>query len=151
MKKTQRGFTLIELMIVVVIAAILAMVSTAGYGMFVDRARAARAIGDLGDIHIALQKFLLTGPGGLPADLSVVGLDNLRDPWGNPYQYLVVEGLANNGPVRKDKNTVPVNKQYDIYSMGKDGVTSAPFTSTEGEDDIVMAGDGTFFGLAKDH
>ena len=151
MKKTQSGFTLIELMVVVVVAAILAMISTAGYGMFVDRAKVARATGDIGEIHIALQKFLLTRPGSFPPDLSVLGLDTLIDPWGNPYQYLVVEGLDNNGAVRKDKNLVPVNKQYDVYSMGKDGVTASPFTSTLGKDDVVMAGDGTYFGLAEDH
>ena len=75
----------------------------------------------------------------------------MRDPWGNPYQYLVVDGLGNNGAVRKDKNLVPVNQYYDIYSMGNDGVTSTPFTSNLGKDDIVLAGDGGYFGLAKDH
>jgi general secretion pathway protein G len=151
MKKTQRGFTLIELMIVVLVAAILAMVSTAGYSMFVERARVAKAIGGIGEIHIAVQKYLLTGPGNFPADLSVLGLDTLTDPWGNPYQFLVLDGLGNNGAARKDKNLVPVNQQYDVYSMGKDGATASPFTSTSGKDDIVMAGDGTYFGLAEDH
>jgi general secretion pathway protein G len=150
MRKTQGGFTLIELMIVVVIAAILAMVSTAGYGMYIDRARQAKAIGDLGEIHIAVQKYMLTGPGGFPADLSVVGLDTLLDPWGNSYRYLITDN-GNNGAARKDKNAVPVNFQYDIYSTGKDGDTSAQFTSTAGKDDIVMAGDGAYFGSAKDH
>ena len=71
-------------------------------------------------------------------------------PWGNPYQYLVVEGLGNNGAVRKDKKLVPVNRHYDVYSMGKDGVTASPFTSTLGRDDVVLAGDGSYFGLAED-
>lgn len=151
MSKSQRGFTLIELMIVVVIVAILATLSAAGYGMYMDRARVAKTIGDIGEIHIALQKYLLTGPGGLPADLSVIGMDTMTDPWGNPYQYLVTDGLGNSGAARKDKNLVPVNFQYDLYSMGKDGSTAAPFTSTAGRDDIVMAGDGAYFGLAEDH
>ena len=77
-------------------------------------------------------------------------MNNLNDPWGNPYQYLVVEGLGNNGAVRKDENLVPVNQHYDVYSMGKDGVTASPFTSTLGRDDVVLAGDGSYFGLAED-
>jgi len=32
--------------------------------------------------------------------------------------------------------------------MGPDGVTATPFTSTLGKDDIVMANDGDYFGLA---
>ena len=77
-------------------------------------------------------------------------MDNLTDPWGDPYQYLVVEGLVDNGAVRKDKDSVPINQTYDIYSMGKDGETASPLTSTLGEDDVVMAGDGAYFGLGKD-
>ncbi len=150
MKKTQRGVTLLEVLIVVVVAAILGLAATASYSAYAERARATRAIGDIGEIHIAIQKFLLTEKRGYPANLAELGLDNLIDPWGNPYQYLVVEGLGNNGAVRKDKNLVPVNRHYDVYSMGKDGVTASPFTSTLGRDDVVLAGDGTYFGLAED-
>ena len=50
-----------------------------------------------------------------------------------------------------DKNPVPVNQHYDVYSMGEDGVTSTPFTSNLGKDDVVLAGDGGYFGLVKDH
>jgi len=52
------------------------------------------------------------------------------------------------GPVRKDHNLKPVNIGYDVYSMGPDGRTATPFTSTLGKDDIVMADDGDYFGLA---
>jgi len=83
-----------------------------------------------------------------PQDLAEIGLDGLRDPWGNPYQYLVVYGLQNVGPVRKDHDMKPVNRGYDIYSMGPDGATSTPFTSNIGKDDIVMANDGDYLGLA---
>ena len=38
-----------------------------------------------------------------------------------------------------------------ICRMGEDGVTSTPFTSKLGKDDVVLAGDGGYFGLAKDH
>ncbi len=150
MKKEQHGFTLLELMVAVVLVGILVVTAVSAYSGVVERARAARAIGALGEIHIAIQKFLLVENRGYPANLAEVGLDNLIDPWGNPYQYLVVEGLGNNGAVRKDKNLVPVNRQYDVYSMGKDGVTASPFTSTLGRDDIVLAGDGSYFGLAED-
>ncbi len=151
MQKKQHGFTLLELMIIVVLVGILAGLAHASFTAYIDRAKAAKAIGDIGKIHIAIQNFLLSENRGYPANLAEIGLDDLRDPWGNPYQYLVVDGLGNNGAVRKDKNLVPVNQYYDIYSMGNDGVTSTPFTSNLGRDDIVLAGDGGYFGLAKDH
>ena len=150
MKKEQHGFTLLELMVALVLVGILVTTAVSMYSGIAERARAARAIGALGEIHMAIQKFLLAENRGYPANLAEVGLDNLIDPWGNPYQYLVVEGLGNNGAVRKDKNLVPVNQHYDVYSMGKDGVTASPFTSTLGRDDVVLAGDGSYFGLAED-
>ena len=150
MKKEQHGFTLLELMVAIVLVGILTTTAVSMYSGIADKARAGAAIGALGEIHIAIQKFLLTENRGYPANLAELGLDNLIDPWGNPYQYLVVEGLGNNGAVRKDKNLVPVNQHYDVYSMGKDGVTASPFTSTLGRDDVVLAGDGSYFGLAED-
>ena len=151
MFKAQCGVTLLELMIVVVIGGILATGAAAAYDQFVDRAKVSRAVGDIGEIHIDIQKFLLQDNAGYPANLAEIGWDDRDDPWGSPYRYLVVEGLGNNGAVRKDENLVPVNRHYDVYSMGKDGVTASPFTSNLGKDDIVLAGDGTYFGLAEDH
>ena len=53
--------------------------------------------------------------------------------------------------MRKDKNLVPVNDDYDLYSMGKNGTTSMPFNSARGRDDIVRANNGRFIGLAEDY
>ena len=150
MKKEQQGFTLLELMVAVVLVGILTVTAVSVYSGAVQKARIAGAVGDIGEIHIAIQKFLLTENRGYPANLVELDLDNVIDPWGNPYQYLVVDGLDNNGAVRKDENLVPVNRGYDVYSMGKDGVTATPFTSTLGRDDVVLAADGGYFGLAED-
>jgi general secretion pathway protein G len=138
-------------LVAIVLVGILTVTAVSAYTGFIERAKVYSAIGDIGKIHIAIQNFLLNENRGYPANLAELGLNNLVDPWGNPYRYLVVEGLGNNGAVRKDKNLVPVNRYYDVYSMGKDGVTSTPFTSTLGKDDVVLAGDGGYFGLAKDH
>lgn len=149
-KVKQGGFTILELMVVLVIAGILSAVAYASYSQYAKRARVAAAIGDIGRIHMAIEKHMLKKNTGYPASLAELGLDNLTDPWGNPYQYLVIDGLNNNGAVRKDKNMVPVNRSYDIYSMGPDGVTATPFTSTLGRDDVVLAADGGYYGLAED-
>ena len=111
------------------------------------RAKIGQVSGDLGEIHMAISRFELSYS-RYPTNLAEVGMDQKRDPWGNPYQYLVVFGRNDVGPVRKDHNLKPVNTGYDIYSMGPDGTTASPFTSTGGKDDIVMANDGDHFGLA---
>ena len=78
----------------------------------------------------------------------------LIDAWGRPYQYLRIDGSTTpgiNGTRRRDKNANPVNSDYDLYSMGRDGKTTPQFTAKNARDDIVRASDGKYFGLAEDH
>ena len=158
--KRQDGFTIFEVLIALIIASILGVMSVWAFGTGAPdcsnpnvkqnpllRAKIAQVSGDLGEIHMALSRFELSYD-RYPTTLAEAGLGDLRDPWGNPYEYLVVLGRTDVGPVRKDHNLKPVNTGYDIYSRGPDGDTSSPFTSTAGQDDIVMANDGDFFGLA---
>lgn len=51
---------------------------------------------------------------------------------------------------RKDRFLVPINSDFDLYSMGKDRETVAPLTAKKSHDDIVRANDGAFVGLASD-
>jgi general secretion pathway protein G len=53
--------------------------------------------------------------------------------------------------MRKDKNLVPINTQYDLYSMGADGQSVPPLTAKASRDDVVMANDGTYIGLASNY
>ena len=159
----QRGLTFLELLIILVIGSILAVFANALYGSGeVDcdnpgskqspmmRARISQVTGDIGKIHMQISKFELSY-NRYPVSLAEAGADDVLDPWGNPYQYFVVFGNESSGAVRKDHNLHPVNSGYDLYSMGPDGVTSSPFTSTGGRDDIVMANDGDYFGLACEY
>ena len=156
----QRGLTFLELLVASVIACILIVIAVPVFGTGqpdcdnpgarqgpLMRAKIAQVTGDIGEIHLAASRFELSN-NRYPVDLAEIGLDDLRDPWGHPYRYLVVFGRQDVGPVRKDHNLKPVNSAYDIYSVGPDGVTASPFTSTPGKDDIVMANDGDYFGLA---
>ena len=51
---------------------------------------------------------------------------------------------------RKDKWLVPINSLYDLYSTGRDGETTPPLSAKASWDDIIMANDGAFIGLAKE-
>ncbi len=151
MKKKQQGYTLLELMIVVVLLGIMAGIAYPIYTGIVDRARAAKVMGDMGEIQIALAKYLTDTNGALPVSLAAVGLDTLTDPWGNPYQYLKIEGNGGGlGNVRKNQGLVPINTDYDLFSMGKDGAFETPLSSVSSRDDIVRAGNGAFMGPAED-
>ena len=80
-------------------------------------------------------------------------MHTMQDPWGNPYQYLNLSDpkLKGKGQARKDHNLVPINSDFDLYSMGKDGASVSPLTAKASRDDIVRANNGRFIGRAKDY
>ncbi|MGQ0443058.1 MAG: type IV pilin protein [Methylophilaceae bacterium] len=76
-KGMQKGFTLIEIMIVVVIIGILASIALPAYTDYVRRARATEATGALADMRIRMEQFFqdnrtyLGGPCGAPAGTNL--------------------------------------------------------------------------------
>ncbi len=144
-----RGFTLVELLIVVAIIATLAGIATPLFSSYVDRARTARVKEELRLLSREITMFYEDN-NRYPNNLAEVGLNSMRDPWGNPYQYLPVAGTPQ-GQLRKDHSMVPVNQDYDLYSMGKDGQSQAPFTAAASRDDIVRANDGSYIGLVSQY
>ena len=152
MKKAGKVFTVVELIAAVGIIAIVAAIAVPVYSGTVQKVRVSAAIGDMGQIEMAIARFLTKDNGALPANLATVGLNTLNDPWGNPYQYLKIEAIPETGigAVRKNRNLIPINSDYDLYSMGKDGKSKSPLTATESKDDIVRGANGAYLGLAVD-
>jgi len=145
-----RGFTLVELMLAVAIVGILATIATASYGRYRDRVQLAEAILDIGGIQAAIAQFAIENR-GFPNSLNDIGKGGMRDPWGNPYEYVNHDDVSGNGKFRKDKSIVPINSDYDLYSAGKDGLSVPPLTARASRDDIVRANNGRFIGLASDY
>ena len=146
--KHDGGFTLLELLIVVAILLTISAIAVPNLMAAIDQARIARAVGDIDAIEddIAIYQTIY---GLLPDNLSQSGDGNLLDPWGNPYQYLNHSTMKGNGQARKDHFLVPLNSDYDLYSMGKDGVSSPPITAKHSQDDVIRASNGSYVGLAE--
>jgi general secretion pathway protein G len=149
-RKEQSGLTLLELMIVVAIIAVLGAIGIPYYRDYVANSQYTVVIENLHIIEREARGFNILN-GRYPNSLSEIGLGNLKDPWGNFYQYVSVATVTGTGKLRKDHNNVPVNTDFDLYSMGPDGKSSSPFTSQNSRDDIVRANNGGYFGRVSDY
>lgn len=140
---SQAAFTMIELLMVVAILGVMVMLAVPLYSKMVTNVKIARAISEIR----AIEKGVLASAAenqSYPASLNAINLDSWRDPWDQPYQYL---NIANGGAPRQDEFFGDLNTDFDIYSLGSDGVTTQLISDAEGVDDIVRASDGGWLGL----
>lgn len=244
-----RGFTLLELMIVVAILAVIASIGVPNYVSALRTARVGKAKHELRTIASQIDQFRAVHGGQLPLTLHQVGFGGKADPWGLPYCYLnyadgtgdglawaVAAGLVNPaafqgggggggaigplpgaiglGPLawfrpygfgiqgndevsardratniagalsrtvgteeldaltnaiagstgfslyvgvavtdtrRRDQFLLPLNDDYDLFSLGADGRTSVSLSHGIAKDDVIRANNGGFFGVAGEY
>jgi general secretion pathway protein G len=142
------GFTLVEIIIVCGLIATLSLIIVPRLLGYTQRNRDLQAIIDITRMDADIDQHIMDY-GSPPDSLADVGYDTLLDPWGNPYRYLKIIDNSDpgvNGKRRKDHSLVPVNSDYDLYSMGPDGDSRAPFTARSSRDDIVRASNGGYIG-----
>ena len=149
-----RGFSLVEIAIILGVVGLLLAVALPIYQAFIDRARVRETVVAIGSMQQKIRDYR-SANGAFPdslADVSDAGmpLSDKRDPWGTPYEYLNLNNLKGNGLARKDKKLAPLNSDFDLYSRGKDQLTNAPLSNSAARDDIVRARDGRFIGLAEE-
>ena len=123
-RRAAHGFTLIEIMVVVVIIGLLAAFILPNVFGNVIKAQKAKVKGDIQAIETALTMYKLDNYKYPSTDLGLAALSQrpndptvrnwreggyikriTKDPWGNPYQY-IYPGLH--------------GQDYDLYSFGAD-------------------------------
>jgi len=142
--------TLMELSLACALLGVLAAIAVPTYSKSIDKLRIKQASTDLMKIMVSIGRHR-SASGTVPDSLAGITGIPVNDPWGNPYVYnSFSRPRFNRGQARKDRNLVPINTEFDLYSSGKDGESRGPLTAKASRDDIVVARDGAFVGLATD-
>ncbi|MDH3733712.1 MAG: prepilin-type N-terminal cleavage/methylation domain-containing protein [Gemmatimonadota bacterium] len=142
------GFTVVELVIALTLIGILSTVAIKSSVRASETVRNQTATGQILEIQTRIDEFAMQR-GRMPSSLSEVNAGDMRDPWGNAYQYLDFSSVPNVASVaRKDRFLVPINALYDLYSMGHDGLSLPALTRPESLDDIIRGNDGAYVGPA---
>jgi general secretion pathway protein G len=150
--RKSKGFGLLELMIALVVVSLLVSVAVPAYETFAERAKVSAAIGEIGKISLAIEQFRLRHNDRIPDSLDELGVPIPLDPWGRPYAFLNIHNLGSGkGGLRKDGKLNPLNTDFDLYSLGKDGRSADPLSARESRDDIVRANNGAFIGRGEDY
>ena len=144
-----QGFTLLELLVVIFLISTITGIAIPRYAQYQENTKKTIAITEINVLSKEITAYELS-EGRLPDNLADLDTNYITDPWGNPYQYNKVEGTPG-GRLRKDHFMVPINTDYDLYSMGPDGKSQPPFTSGQSQDDIVRANSGEYIGTVSNY
>jgi len=174
--RCKRGFTLIEIAIVIAIIGTLSAIAVPIYLKYRYEAKIVVAVTDIKMIEKQIALYVFDNEGQLPDSLDDLPTLNgpPKDPWGRPYRYLKIAGSTpvpvdpgkptvlgkpaaavppENpnaiGGARKNMMDAPVNQDYDLYSVGKDGKTNFSFRAPVSWDDVVRAYEGRYVGLVS--
>jgi len=152
-QKRVRAFTLVELLITMAIIGTLGAIAVPMVSNNTEKARMATAMTDIREMELGIVRF--QAERGRPPDtIAEAGLSIQRDPWGRPYRYVRIQGLSvaeRDAKCRWDKYDKPLNHDFDLYSVGKDGKTTAKITLEDSHDDIIRAHGGRYVGLASEY
>jgi len=149
-RRREAGHTLLELVAALAVVGTLFAIFVPEFLDTLRRRKLGRAVVDL---HVLAAQIKLYGSMAeqiYPDSLADLEIPPVIDPWGHPYVYLRIEG-KNRGEWRKDRFLVPLNSDFDLYSMGPDGKSRPPLTAASSRDDIVRAANGAYIGKAEDY
>jgi general secretion pathway protein G len=144
------GLTLLELVLGIAIVSVLVAVAVPAYTEYRERVRVKQAITELRVLSVVISNYHLDAR-VYPDSLGEVAAASKPDPWGRPYVYVNLQDAKSKGKARKNKNLVPINSDFDLYSLGKDGASTPPLTAKTSRDDVIRANDGRYYGLGSNY
>jgi general secretion pathway protein G len=136
-------------MMAVTVVGVLTGFGVNSYSKHIEHMNTVKAIADIRTMSVSIDQFFVDNR-RMPDDAAEAGIAGRKDPWGHDYVYNGFTTPASLGAARKDRRLVPINNDYDLYSMGKDGQSRAALTAPVSMDDIVRANNGAFIGSAAD-
>jgi len=140
---------MVEAMIALATVAVLALIAIPAYERNRERIRIMQAVSDIGAMGVVIGNFLEDNR-ELAESLDEMGVGGRLDPWGRPYRYKNLTTEKGKGAARKDRRLNPLNSDFDLYSVGKDGETKLPLPPPVSHDDVIWARNGRFIGVARD-
>jgi general secretion pathway protein G len=144
----QRGFTLLEIFAVIGLLGILMAVALPSYESHRQKAFERHAGQEIAAMSAAAANHW-NDARAYPQSLADIGMGGKTDPWGRPYVYYNIDANGK-GHARKDHALNPINTDFDLYSVGRDGKTKPQVSQKDSLDDVIRANNGAFVGRASD-
>lgn len=141
LKKAQKGFTIIELLIVIAIIAILALLVLNNFQGAQAKARDQQRTTDINNVHSKLEEFYNENnyyPGSIPTDSAALaallpGMDegSIKDPVGNnniTSTVVASASAADSQAAPSNDTTTTSSYAYIVYPTGCDATTPVSCT-----------------------
>ena len=155
-----RGFTQIELIVILGVLAVLTIIGMGVYSHFIDKAKNTRAIAEIRVLEKEILAFWQTND-RLPDSLAELDRAAMLDPWNAPYQYINFDTTSGGEDMRRTTGkkgkgkgsgkSSSLNEDFDLFSRGKDKMSAPDLSDATSQDDIIRADSGSYKGLASEY
>ncbi|MGB5878573.1 MAG: hypothetical protein WBH85_00970 [Thermoanaerobaculia bacterium] len=144
------GLTAVEILIVLALMGTLTAMAVPNFFRSIQESAKKRVIVDLQTLQFQIDLYERMNE-QLPESLDDVGGGVRLDHWGYTYRYMPSTHPRWTSEHKRDVHQKPLNSDYDLYSIGPDGLTHKNLNNPDTFDDIVRAEDGFFLGPASEY